>query len=129
MISTSGHTVARRESLVQLSILKLLRHFTPKNALSNLNATPFRSLHADIFHNTLQLLFHTYSSGSLRNMDRQSVYSLSVLAPDYSENSEDSRRQVQTQLQNFILEFRFENAFIYRWAPILQPSEGILISL
>lgn len=47
-------------------------------------------------------------------MDRQSVYSLSVLAPDYSENNEDSRRQVQTQLQNFILEFRLENSFIYR---------------
>lgn len=46
-------------------------------------------------------------------MDRQSVYSLSVLAPDYGEN-EDSRGQIQTQLQNFILEFRLDNAFIYR---------------
>ena len=46
-------------------------------------------------------------------MDRQSVYSLSVLAPD-PDASEDSRTQIQTQLRNFILEFRLDNAFIYR---------------
>jgi DNA replication licensing factor MCM5 len=46
-------------------------------------------------------------------MDRQSVYSLSVLAPEYSEN-EDSRGQIQAQLQNFILEFQLDNIFIYR---------------
>jgi DNA replication licensing factor MCM5 len=47
-------------------------------------------------------------------MDRQSVYSLSVLAPDYGEN-EDSRGQIQAQLQNFILEFQLGNVFIYRF--------------
>jgi DNA replication licensing factor MCM5 len=46
-------------------------------------------------------------------MDRQSVYSLSVLPADYGDN-EDSRGQVQNQLQNFILEFQLGNAFIYR---------------
>ncbi|KAI9749899.1 MAG: minichromosome maintenance protein 5 [Chaenotheca gracillima] len=46
-------------------------------------------------------------------MDKQSVYSLSVLAPDYGEN-EDSRSQTQQQLVDFILEFRLDNAFIYR---------------
>lgn len=46
-------------------------------------------------------------------MDRQSVYSLSVLAPDYGEN-EDSRGQIQAQLQNFILEFQLGNVFTYR---------------
>ncbi|KAI9744168.1 MAG: minichromosome maintenance protein 5 [Claussenomyces sp. TS43310] len=46
-------------------------------------------------------------------MDRQSVYSLSVLAPDYGDN-EDSRGQIQAQLQNFILEFQLGNTFIYR---------------
>ncbi|KAH8649648.1 MCM2/3/5 family-domain-containing protein [Tricladium varicosporioides] len=46
-------------------------------------------------------------------MDKQSVYSLSVLAPDY-EGSEDTRHQIQSQLQQFILQFRLDNAFIYR---------------
>lgn len=49
-------------------------------------------------------------------MDRQSVYSLSVLAPDYGEN-EDSRGQIQAQLQSFILEFQLADAYIYRYVP------------
>lgn len=48
-------------------------------------------------------------------MDVQRPYSLSVLAPDPDAN-EDSRSQVQTQLREFILEFRLDNAFIYRSA-------------
>jgi DNA replication licensing factor MCM5 len=47
-------------------------------------------------------------------MDRQSVYSLSVLPPDHGEN-DDSRGQIQAQLQNFILEFQLGNIFIYRF--------------
>lgn len=46
-------------------------------------------------------------------MDRQSVYSLNVLPPDYGDN-EDTRTQVLAQLQNFILEFQLGNVFIYR---------------
>jgi DNA replication licensing factor MCM5 len=46
-------------------------------------------------------------------MDRQFVYSLSVLPPDY-DNNEDTRGQVQAQLEQFILQFRLDNAFIYR---------------
>ena len=46
-------------------------------------------------------------------MDTQRPYSLSVLAPD-PDASEDSRTQVQAQLREFILEFRLDNAFIYR---------------
>ncbi|KAL3423031.1 MCM2/3/5 family protein [Phlyctema vagabunda] len=46
-------------------------------------------------------------------MDRRSVFSLPVLAPDYGDN-EDTRQQVQNQLENFILQFRLDNAFIYR---------------
>ena len=46
-------------------------------------------------------------------MDREQVYSLSVLPPDYSEN-EDTRQQILRALQDFILEFRLDNAFIYR---------------
>ena len=48
-------------------------------------------------------------------MDQQSVYSLSVLAAD-PDASEDSRTQIQAQLRDFILEFRLDNAFIYRYA-------------
>lgn len=50
-------------------------------------------------------------------MDRQSVYSLSVLAPD-PDASEDSRSQTQAYLREFILEFRLDNAFIYRYAKV-----------
>lgn len=46
-------------------------------------------------------------------MDRQSVYSLSVLPPEY--DNEDTRGQVQVQLEQFILQFRLENIFIYRY--------------
>ncbi|KAL9582199.1 MAG: hypothetical protein Q9212_003434 [Teloschistes hypoglaucus] len=46
-------------------------------------------------------------------MDRQSVFSLSVLPPD-PDAVDDSRSQIQAQLRNFILEFRLDNAFIYR---------------
>ncbi|MCJ1438097.1 minichromosome maintenance protein 5 [Xylographa pallens] len=46
-------------------------------------------------------------------MDRQSVYSLSVLPPDF-DPSQSSRTQIQSQLREFILEFRLDNAFIYR---------------
>jgi hypothetical protein len=44
-------------------------------------------------------------------MDRQSVYTLSVLAPDEDDNS---RTRIQSSLREFILEFRLDNAFIYR---------------
>ena len=47
-------------------------------------------------------------------MDRQSVYSLSVLPPDQDEVNEDSRSHIQARLRDFILEFRLDNAFIYR---------------
>lgn len=45
-------------------------------------------------------------------MDRQSVYSLSVLPPEYE--NEDTRSQAQIQLEHFILQFRLDNVFIYR---------------
>lgn len=48
-------------------------------------------------------------------MDQQSVYSLNVLAPEI-DASEDTRTQIQAQLRAFILEFRLDNAFIYRYA-------------
>ncbi|KAG9243924.1 MCM2/3/5 family-domain-containing protein [Calycina marina] len=47
-------------------------------------------------------------------MDRRTAYSLSVLQPDFESNTGDTRGQVQNQLEQFILQFRLENAFIYR---------------
>lgn len=58
--------------------------------------------------------FFLCSLNSLSVMDRQPVYSLSVLAPDQDAN-EESRSQIQSQLRDFILEFRLDNAFIYRY--------------
>jgi len=46
-------------------------------------------------------------------MDKQSVYSLSVFPPDYGE-TDNLRGEIQRQLRDFILEFRLDNAFIYR---------------
>ena len=46
-------------------------------------------------------------------MDSQRPYALSVLAPD-PDARDDSRYQTQQDLRNFILEFRLDNAFIYR---------------
>ncbi|CAM1508253.1 Fc.00g051010.m01.CDS01 [Cosmosporella sp. VM-42] len=46
-------------------------------------------------------------------MDRQSVYSAHVFEPTFGENS-DTRLQLQTQLETFILDFRLENNFVYR---------------
>lgn len=56
-------------------------------------------------------------------MDQQSVYSLSVLAAD-PDASEDSRTQIQAQLRDFILEFRLDNAFIYRYAKLDSIYDG-----
>lgn len=50
-------------------------------------------------------------------MDQRSVYSLSVLSSD-PDASEDSRSQTQAYLREFILEFRLDNAFIYRYAKV-----------
>ncbi|KAF6837025.1 DNA replication licensing factor mcm5 [Colletotrichum musicola] len=46
-------------------------------------------------------------------MDRQSVYSAHVFEPSFGQN-EDTRTQIQTQLENFILHFRHDNDYVYR---------------
>ncbi|KAL9617632.1 MAG: hypothetical protein Q9160_007598 [Pyrenula sp. 1 TL-2023] len=46
-------------------------------------------------------------------MDKQSVYSLSVLPP-LRDGPEESRTQIQANLREFILSFQLDNAFIYR---------------
>lgn len=50
-------------------------------------------------------------------MDRQSVYSAHVYEPSFGETS-DTRLQLQTQLETFILDFRLDNNFVYRYAPV-----------
>jgi DNA replication licensing factor MCM5 len=47
-------------------------------------------------------------------MDRQSVYSTHVYEPSFGQN-EDTRLQLQTQLETFILDFRHDNHFVYRY--------------
>ena len=69
----------------------------------NLNHRPYSSRQKSEFRKQLKP----------SEMDRQSVYSLSVLPPDY-DNNEDTRGQIQSQLEQFILQFRLDNSFIYR---------------
>lgn len=47
-------------------------------------------------------------------MDRQSVYSTHVFEPSHGDTG-DSRLQLQNQLETFILDFRLDNNFVYRW--------------
>lgn len=47
-------------------------------------------------------------------MDRGSVYSTHVYEPSFGENG-DTRLQRQTQLETFILDFRIDNNFVYRF--------------
>ncbi|KAJ4268304.1 minichromosome maintenance protein 5 [Fusarium torreyae] len=46
-------------------------------------------------------------------MDRGSIYSAHVYEPSFGENG-DTRLQLQTQLETFILDFRLDNNFVYR---------------
>ncbi|KAJ3489694.1 hypothetical protein NLG97_g5943 [Lecanicillium saksenae] len=46
-------------------------------------------------------------------MDTQSVYSTHVYEPSFAETG-DTRQQIQTQLETFILDFRIDNNFVYR---------------
>lgn len=48
-------------------------------------------------------------------MDRQTVYSLDLWGEKSEQNDgQESNRQVQTKLVDFILSFAVDNAFIYR---------------
>ncbi|KAL6878889.1 MCM2/3/5 family domain-containing protein [Trichoderma novae-zelandiae] len=46
-------------------------------------------------------------------MDRQSVYSTRVYEPNFGD-ADDTRLQLQSQLETFILDFRIDNHFVYR---------------
>ncbi|KAH9831089.1 DNA replication licensing factor mcm5 [Teratosphaeria destructans] len=47
-------------------------------------------------------------------MDRQSVYTLSILDGTRSADGQETVRQVQQELVDFVLEFHLDNVFIYR---------------
>ncbi|KAF4581844.1 DNA replication licensing factor mcm5 [Ophiocordyceps camponoti-floridani] len=47
-------------------------------------------------------------------MDSRSVYSTQTFKPHTGDDIGDSRVQLQSQLESFILEFRLENKFVYR---------------
>lgn len=46
-------------------------------------------------------------------MDRQSVYSARVYESNFGD-VDDTRLQLQSQLETFILDFRLDNNFVYR---------------
>ncbi len=47
-------------------------------------------------------------------MDHQSVYSTHVFDPNFTQG-EDTKLQLQEQLEAFIYGFRLENKFVYRY--------------
>ena len=49
-------------------------------------------------------------------MDRESVYTAHVYDPNFNESG-DTPLQIQNQLEQFILNFRLDNRFIYRYGP------------
>ncbi|KAK4565751.1 minichromosome maintenance protein 5 [Recurvomyces mirabilis] len=60
-------------------------------------------------------------------MDRQSVYTLSLFGEDRASNGgQESVKQVQQELVDFILDFHLDNVFIYRWAEHDQIRENVL---
>lgn len=56
-------------------------------------------------------------------MDRQSVFSSRLYDPTFA-GAEDSSTAVRAVLENFILEFRLDNSFIYRL--VAQTTRGTL---
>lgn len=60
-------------------------------------------------------------------MDRGSVYSTHVYEPSFGENG-DTRLQLQTQLETFILDFRLDNNFVYRCATVyMLPAHALIL--
>jgi DNA replication licensing factor MCM5 len=49
-------------------------------------------------------------------MDRQPTYSLSLFGDAQSTNGEQTNKQIQQELVDFILDFHLDNVFIYRYA-------------
>jgi DNA replication licensing factor MCM5 len=58
-------------------------------------------------------------------MDRRSMYSAHVYEPNLGENR-GTRLQLQTQLETFILDFRLDNNFVYRFAPIAHGLQDLV---
>ena len=94
----------------------LASHFTRSRVYTlgtRHNAAALQTSHKDRTHQLIDQS-RTVPPYCVEAMDRRSVYSRSVLAPD-PDASEDSRSQVQAYLREFVLEFRLDNAFIYRY--------------
>lgn len=51
-------------------------------------------------------------------MDRATISTLHVFP---QEQAEDTNLQVQKQLEIFILEFRLDNVFVYRYGAVISP--------
>lgn len=49
-------------------------------------------------------------------MDRQPTYSLSLFGDNQSSTGDQTIKQIQQELVDFILDFHLENVFIYRYA-------------
>lgn len=96
-----------RQDLTKL--LGQLSTASPSN-ISTVSASPPPSVPALGTQTTKEQvqIHHAYVA-----MDRQSVYSAQVFDPSFSENG-DTRLQLQTQLETFILDFRLDNNFVYR---------------
>lgn len=56
-------------------------------------------------------------------MDHQSVFSSRLFGPTFA-GADDSSTAVRAQLEKFILEFRLDNSFIYRF--VSQTTRGTL---
>lgn len=72
---------------------------------------------------TLTILFFHIALPSDFIMDRGSVHTLHVFP---QEEGEDTNLQVQKQLETFILEFRLDNVFVYRYAQSLRASHALI---
>lgn len=72
-----------------------------------------------------RILQSSESAGAVKDptMDSRSVYSAHVFEPSYAENG-DTRLQLLQQLETFILDFRLDNNFVYRYvARMRKPSQ------
>jgi len=53
-------------------------------------------------------------------MDRSSVFTIDTGLPKDDSQPDDQPGEVQRAFRSFVLEFRLDNNFIYRWVYIIQ---------
>lgn len=91
-------------------------HFRFVSAVALAVASPERALILAPSSSRCVLDFSITTKSSTTNMDRQSVYTLSLFGEERSANGGESNKQLHQDLVDFILEFHLENVFIYRYA-------------